>query len=184
MIDVGAKNVCFACDECGIHEQVRLNAECRSPVSSEKISSTTIVVATKSETSSGLEGTAKTLLSRSLPKQTRAGARQVVHTGGRCGVRPFRSTAMVTTGFMGRTFVGIGKETSLFSAPTLSIHRTLPTRHSLSGCQTKRCAGTAAFPPKGMDTAKSSTTGGRLIRRWFDANHSKGTRGSAYHIPG
>ena len=33
----------------------RLNAECRSPVSSEKISSTTIVVATKSETSSGLE---------------------------------------------------------------------------------------------------------------------------------
>ena len=53
----------------------RLNAECRSPVSSGKISNTTIVVATKSEMSFGPEGTARTLLLRNPPKEMKSGAK-------------------------------------------------------------------------------------------------------------
>lgn len=164
MIDVGAKSVCFACDECGIHEQI----ERRMQVARElgEISNTTIVVATKSEMSFGPEGTARTLLLRNPPKEMKSGAKRAVRTGAKCAARPSKSIAsgMVRGGRLGHTSTGIGRAMNMSLAITLNIPEAQKTRCSSSVCRTRQSAGVKASRSRGTDTVRCSTTGGRLLR--------------------
>ena len=141
MIDVG--NVSFACDECGICEQL----EWRSRVAQE--------------------------LGETLQFDHCSCAKvgDEFWAGGYCGDAfiknpPNRDGGNRKTGraYRRRMHTGIGMETSIFLAPMLSTPRAQKIRCSTSVCQTRQSAAVKTFHSRATDIAKCLTTGGRLLR--------------------
>ena len=164
MIDIRAKNICFACDECGACEQLEHKLQVAHEHGEDLQFDHCSCDKIGTEFFAG--GYCEDALSKSLQKGTGVSVKQGVHTDVRCAAELLRSTVTGIIGFTALIFVGIGRATNLFSVPMSSTRRTLQTKRSSREYRTKRCVGATAFPQKGMDTAKSLAIGGRLIRRW------------------
>ena len=136
MIDVGAKTVCFACDECGIHEQVERRMQVARELGENLQYDHCSCDKVGDEFWAG--GYCEDAFAEKSSKR---------NEGRRKTGRAYRRKMRRKT---------IQKYRS----------RTLQTKRSSREYRTKRCVGATAFPQKGMDTAKSLTIGGRLIRRW------------------
>ena len=164
MIDIRAKNICFACDECGACEQLEHKLQVAHEHGEDLQFDHCSCDKIGTEFFAG--GYCEDALSKSLQKGTGVSVKQGVHTDVRCAAELLRSTVTGIIGFTALIFVGIGRAMSLFLVPVSSIRRIRQTSHSSNVCQTKRFVAVQTFLRKEQDTERSLTTGGRLIRRW------------------